>query len=284
MTSEEVKMSRFVASTKQFLTESQLEKNAIYLIDNYDLIADPSLEEVIRKQSALSAAVIDLKTRVYSFDFILSPAGVEFNAEEVANPRAVVASGFEYYIISKSFKHLWQRSFEKRKTLICFGSADPTHISEAALKTIKKASLAKTLNPSLVCGRGFTQSRIDQIKEQHPGIQIYTHLNQKDLNLVMNQHTDLLCASSTICLEAAKTQLPSFAILTAKNQEPFLQNLQKKSLILGHSNPDELEDFVVKTVAGWKLTSLLIKSQALKSFSKLNNDQNILNLFTEAFN
>lgn len=214
---------------KAILSHVKNHEPSFLMIDDYKAIDEENIDLLWQKENLTNhklCFVLDYEKREYKVDLILSPTGAKFSL----NSKLKAFVWPEFSLTSKEFYNNKTRLFSVRKSLVCFGGADPFKITEKFLNQADKAFLK---NSSVVCGPLFESERYKAIKTEHLDVKFYKSISQKELNALMNSHTDFICTASGLALEALSTHLPCYAVKVAENQSDLFKLLITHDFLLG---------------------------------------------------
>jgi len=180
---------------------SLLKGDEVVVLDNYYF--STNYQKAIKFKGCTLACIDDMHNQPFVADLIINHAPGITPYDYEAQPYTKFVLGLDYALLRPLFLEQTQidRTINKLDTiLICFGGADPTHLTERTLKTV--TSLKQFSRILVITGVAFTPTtELAALIAQDARIDLRHSLNERQMLEAMIEADLAIVPSSSILLE-----------------------------------------------------------------------------------
>jgi UDP-2,4-diacetamido-2,4,6-trideoxy-beta-L-altropyranose hydrolase len=211
-----------------FFAEKLMNPGDIIIIDGYNFSAE--YQQNLRIKGFKTVYIDDLHEGIQVSDFVINHAPNVDASLYKKNADTSLLLGLEYLILRKEFRQISELKTKKinqvNDLVICFGGADPSNLTLKALKAFITTGLQ--INLHIITGSSylFKQELINEVNMDNR-IQLYENLDAGKMAHLLYKVQAVICPASTISLEALTSGNLLITGLTAPNQSPILNGLEK---------------------------------------------------------
>lgn len=248
-----------------------LEGNEIVVLDNY--FYDTGYQIAIKDKGCKLVVIDDIHNQHNVADVIINH-GLSDRSLFDCEPYSKLCLGLEYAMLRRPFlKAVDDRNKRDGSIVICFGGADPLHLTDRVVEIVRAIVRQEGLTCRIKVILGDKTYLSDVNRD---GVEVLTRLSAEEVHEVFCSSECAILSTSTICIEALYCHIPVCAGYYVDNQQEFytvLSDVEKVSP-LGYLPNVGMSDVMaslerIKSIPPSKLDGTKIKERYLRVFSEL---------------
>ncbi len=246
-----------------------IENISLVIVDSYTLSID-FIYKFRECYDGKIAYIDDLNSFLYPVDIIIhgSVLGQFYQYKNNYN-NTLILDGLQYNLLRDEFRNLPPKRIEAnvKEVLLTSGAGDSKNMTTKVINIFIENHLLDTVHLNVIVGSAFKNiDEINELSKRSNKIKLY--FNPKSIVELMKRTDVAITAAGSTVYELFATGTPSVAIITALNQKPFVECLEKKELLI---NGGQIEDLDTGNLLE-KLNALMSKSAERIKMSCLTQD------------